>query len=206
MHHAVTRESIERATSLFWEQMLGMPMRAIDENPELADPSTLPGSRLQARCIGTEHLVGSCDLSGAWRGRIEIRLSQSLALEATAAMLMQPPASIEDGDRLDATREIANMIAGTMKSALPRPCSMSVPSAEVASADFCMVPRTEDSVTVFFCHSAGEMMVRVWQEMEVGERLSAAMPENRLEFRPEPQRGQEGWPAVEELVPLAAAS
>jgi CheY-specific phosphatase CheX len=118
-----------------------------------------------ARCIGPEHVVGSCDLDGVWVGRIEVRLSSGLARQATAAMLMQPAESVQPVDTLDATKEIANMIAGTLKSALPRPCTMTVPTAEVESGDFCIVPRTPDSVTVFFHHEAGELMVRVWQQM-----------------------------------------
>jgi hypothetical protein len=54
------------------------------------------------------------------------------------------------------------MIAGTIKSALPRPCAMTVPSAEVEPAGFCIMPRASDSGTVLFCHAAGELMVRVW--------------------------------------------
>lgn len=157
MHEAVTEESIQKATALFWEQMLAMPIRAIVLTSE-------PESAVEARCIGTGHAVGACVLSGAWSGRIEIRLSPALAVEATAAMLMQPAETVVESDLLDATKEIANMVAGTIKSALPRPCAMSVPSAEIESEDFCVLPRTEDSVTVFFHHPAGELLVRVWQE------------------------------------------
>ena len=60
-------------------------------------------------------------------------------------------------------------IAGTIKSALPRPCTMTVPSAEVEFADFCIPPRTADSVTVFFHHDSGELMVRVWEYAMEGE-------------------------------------
>jgi CheY-specific phosphatase CheX len=154
MHVAVTEESIEKANGLFWEQMLAMELRPIAE--------TQWGSK-GVRCIGVEHVVGSCDLSGVWCGRIEVRLSHGLALQATSAMLTQPVESVQPGDTLDATKEIANMIAGTIKSALPRPCTMSVPSAEVEFADFCIPPRTADSVTVFFHHDSGELMVRVWE-------------------------------------------
>jgi hypothetical protein len=78
-------------------------------------------------------------------------------------MLMQPAEQVQSGDTLDATKEIANMIAGTLKSALPRPCTMTVPDAAVELGDFCIPPRTADSVTVFFHHAAGELMVRVWE-------------------------------------------
>ena len=157
----VTEENIEKANALFWEQMLAMELRPI---------SQLPGELV--RCIGKEHVVGSCGLSGVWSGRIEVRLSNGLARQATSAMLMQPAESVAPSDTLDAIREIANMIAGTIKSALPRPCIMTVPSAEVESGDFCVPPRTQNSVTVFFRHAAGELMVRVWEDTrEVGDEL-----------------------------------
>jgi CheY-specific phosphatase CheX len=169
MSVTVTVENIEKASAQFWEQMLSMRLEPIFD--------TL-GAAETVRCIGTGHVVGSCNLSGVWVGRIEVRLSSGLAIEATSAMLMQPAESVLPADTLDATKEIANMIAGTIKSALPRPCSMTVPSAEVESADFCIVPHTSDSVTVFFRHESGELMVRVWQQLGnpevINEGLSLA--------------------------------
>ena len=158
MHVSVTEESIQKANALFWEQMLAMQLDPIEESHWDA-----AGNTTRIRCIGAEHVVGSCDLSGVWCGRIEVRLSRGLVLAATAAMLMQPAEHVQTCDTLDAAKEIANMIAGTLKSALPRPCTMTVPSAEVESGDFCIPPRTLDSVTVFFHHASGELMVRVWE-------------------------------------------
>jgi CheY-specific phosphatase CheX len=158
MHVAVTEKSIQKANALFWEQMLAMrlePVTQAHRDPAQDQPHT--------RCIGADHVVGSCDLSGAWSGRIEVRLSRGLAIHATSAMLMQPVESVELNDMLDATREIANMIAGTIKSALPRPCSMTVPSSEIEPGNFCISPRTPDSISVFFHHTSGELMIRVWE-------------------------------------------
>jgi len=152
MHQSVTEESIQNANAQFWQQMLAMQLTPIDGVAE-----AIPARR----CIGTGHVLGSCSLSGVWCGRIEVRLSRGLALSATSAMLMQPEDCVVDADTLDAAKEIANMIAGTLKSALPRPCSMSVPSAGIENEDLCVLPRTEDSVTVFFAHESGELMVRV---------------------------------------------
>ncbi len=147
MHSAVTEGSIEKANAQFWEQMLAMRLEAVGATA--------------MRSIGTHHVAGSCDLTGAWNGRIEVRLSRGLAICATSAMLMLPADALQAADTLDATKEIANMIAGTLKSALPRPCAMTVPSAEVVPEDFCVLPRTADSLAVFFFHEAGELMVRV---------------------------------------------
>jgi hypothetical protein len=166
MHIAVTEESIQKANSLFWEQMLAMCLAPVESGGR--------GTSLK-RCIGTGHVMGSCSLSGVWNGRIEVRLSRGLALEATSAMLMQPLDRVQDGDTLDATKEIANMIAGTLKSALPRPCTMSVPSAEIECDDFCVLPRTEDSVTVFFAHDSGVLMVRVWEDETMERKASDSL-------------------------------
>lgn len=157
MQVRVSEESIEKANAQFWEQMLAMRLEPI------APAGEAGGASSSARCIGPGHVVGCCDLSGVWAGRIEIRLSRGLAVEATSAMMMQPPDAVQPADILDAAKEIANMVAGTIKSALPRPCAMSVPSAEFESGDFCIPAHTRDSVTVFFHHPAGELMVRVWQ-------------------------------------------
>jgi hypothetical protein len=163
MQIRVTARNIEKANAQFWEQMLAMRLEPIWLPEGSAEEPAL------ARCIGPEHVVGSCDLAGVWVGRIEVRLSSGLVRRATSAMLMQPVESVQAVDTLDATKEIANMIAGTIKSALPRPCTMTVPTAEIEPGDFCIVPRTPDSVTVFFHHEAGELMVRVWQQGLEGE-------------------------------------
>lgn len=163
MHSAVTEASIEKANAQFWGQMLAMEL----------DPVGATGQR----SIGAGHVVGSCDLSGEWNGRIEVRLSKGLAICATSAMLMQPPERVQPGDTLDAIKEIANMIAGTLKSALPRPCVMTVPMADAVAEDFCALPRTADSVALFFRHKSGELMIRV-QEAE----LLAASSESKQVF------------------------
>jgi len=164
MHSAVTESSIERANAQFWEQMLAMQL----------DPVGATGQR----SIGTNHVLGSCDLSGSWNGRIEVRLSKGLAISATAAMLMQPPKTVQPADTLDAIKEIANMIAGTLKSALPRPCVMTVPFAERVEEDFCVLLHTADSISSFFRHETGELMIRVRE----AEFYAAASEENpRLE-------------------------
>lgn len=168
MHIAVTETSIQKANALFWEQMLAMQLEPIPQETDHQD------RRTATRCIGVDHVVGSCSLSGVWSGRIEVRLSRGLALAATSAMLMQAVETVEAADMLDATKEIANMIAGTLKSALPRPCTMTVPSAEIESSDFCILPRTEDSVTVFFHHDSGELMVRVWEDAPAVSSSEAA--------------------------------
>ena len=115
-------------------------------------------------CVDAGHLLGSVNLSGAWKGRIEVRLAEGLAYAATGAMMMQAADSVGEADALDAAKEIANMIAGTIKSSLPRPCAMTVPESAVETEGYCKQPRSEDSLVVMFRHEAGDLMVRIWEQ------------------------------------------
>jgi CheY-specific phosphatase CheX len=91
-------------------------------------------------------------------------MAEGLAYQATAAMMMQPLDTVGEADALDATKEIANMIAGVIKSSLPRPCTMTVPESIVEAEIFCGAPQTEDSLVVAFSHASGDMMVRIWEQ------------------------------------------
>jgi CheY-specific phosphatase CheX len=150
MRAQLDEQSVIKANSQFWEQMLVMTL-----------DSTLVVERF---CLGAGHILGRVDLSGEWRGRIEVRIGRGLAYEATAAMMMQPIDTVVEGDALDAVKEIANMIAGAIKSSLPRPCIMALPESTVETVGFCGQPRTENSLSVAFRHAAGDLMVHVWEQ------------------------------------------
>lgn len=182
----VTEEGISKANAQFWEQMLGIQLESLGE--------------LHGRCIGEEHVLGSCDLAGVWSGRIEVRLTTGLARAATSAMLMQPAEGIGTEDLLDATREIANMIAGTIKSALPRPCTMTVPNAEIHRSDFCDIERNRSALCVFFQHASGELMIRV-TEAEQAEQAENSPPAGQAH---EPVRMPDAHQAFSALRPIEA--
>ncbi|HEX4031124.1 MAG TPA: chemotaxis protein CheX [Terracidiphilus sp.] len=150
MQAQLDEDSIINASTQFWEQMLAITLK----------PVAISGKF----CVGERHLIGGVNLAGVWKGRIEVRMSEGLAYRATAAMLMMPVESVAEADTIDATKEIANMIAGTIKSALPRPCTMAVPDAVVEPADFCDIQRTEETLAVAFEHPDGDMMVRICEQ------------------------------------------
>ena len=143
----VDESSIIQANSQFWEQMLAMRLDPMDTSDEF--------------CLGSGHVLGTVNLSGAWTGSIEVRMDEHLTQEATAAMLMQPVEEVRETDALDAAKEITNMIAGGIKSSLPRPCAMTVPESRVAQEPYCGQMRNRYSVAVAFRQAAGEMMVSV---------------------------------------------
>jgi CheY-specific phosphatase CheX len=150
MRAQVDEQCVIKANSQFWEQMLAMTL----------DPLSAPGEF----CVAAGHVLGCVTLGGVWKGRIEVRMAEGLAYQATAAMMMQPVETVGEADALDATKEIANMIAGTIKSSLPRPCTMTVPESAVEADGYCSVAQTEDSLVVAFRHSSGDLMVRIWEQ------------------------------------------
>ena len=107
MRAQIDEKHLIEASTRFWEQMVAMKL-----NPEPIQ---------QEFCVGRQHLLGRIDLSGAWNGRVEIRMAVDLARVATAAMLMQPLETVADADMMDALSEVANMVAGAIKSSLPCP-------------------------------------------------------------------------------------
>ena len=107
MRADLDEKGIAHANSQIWEQMLAMNLVAAASS--------------EGFCIGEGHVRGSIQLSGAWTGLVEVRLAAGLANQATATMLMQSIESVSEEDILDAAKEIANMIAGVIKSLLPRP-------------------------------------------------------------------------------------
>lgn len=146
MSAPVSESQIAQANSQFWGPMLGVEMQLVAQ--EAAD------------WIADSHVAGWCQLSGAWSGRIEVRLTHGLATMATSAMLALPEESVQEADVMDAVKEIANMIAGTIKSTLPRPCSMTVPEAVVdASAELAAA-----SSSAQFQHDSGQIIVRLIEQ------------------------------------------
>jgi CheY-specific phosphatase CheX len=150
MKAKLDEQNVTKANAQFWEQMLAMPLETMFSPEQF--------------CLGAGHMSGVVALHGAWKGRIEVRMANGLAYEATAAMMMQALDTVAEADALDAAKEIANMIAGTIKSSLPRPCSMTVPESAVEREEFRGPAGTEDSLFVAFRHSAGDMMVRIWEQ------------------------------------------
>jgi CheY-specific phosphatase CheX len=150
MRAQVDEQCVIKANSQFWEQMLAMSLNTL--------------ARPEEFCAGSGHVLGSVNLGGVWKGRIEVRMAGPLAYQATAAMMMQPLETVVEADALDATKEIANMIAGTIKSSLPRPCTMTIPESVVEADGFCNPEPTEDSLVVAFRHATGDLMVRVWEQ------------------------------------------
>ena len=67
-------------------------------------------------------------LSGAYIGAIMLQCSPPAARDAAAALFSVSPDDVTQAEVVDAMGEIANMVGGNVKSMLPGPSTLSLPS------------------------------------------------------------------------------
>jgi hypothetical protein len=150
MRALLDEQSVINANAQFWEQMLAIKLE--------------PVPMAEIFCVGTRHLLGTVELSGVWKGRIEVRIDEKLAYLATAAMLMQSGGhSRRSGYHGRHQRDHQHDCGCPQVLSLPRPCSMTVPESMVEPERICESQRTESTLAVGFRHAEGDLMVRVWE-------------------------------------------
>ena len=77
-----------------------------------------------------QHLLTGCvQISGAWEGVVVVHCSAELARQVTARMFRLTPETVSDDDMKDVLGELANMIGGNIKTLLPGPSGLSLPTA-----------------------------------------------------------------------------
>src|SRR5262245_33704720 len=141
---------IEQIVQSIFSSMLGMEaVRASEGEPEL-----------QERVLGTIQITGAKSMS------VILGVCDNVARAATAAMLQLPLADVSDNDARDVVAELVNMIGGNLKSVLPGPCFLSLPTV-VAGQDLGLqVPGAELVEDALLQCEAGGMRVRVFAQLK----------------------------------------
>jgi chemotaxis protein CheX len=75
-----------------------------------------------------DKVTGCVHLSGAYTGAIMLQCSPPAARDAAAALFSVSPDDVTPAEVVDAMGEIANMVGGNVKSMLPGPSTLSLPS------------------------------------------------------------------------------
>ncbi len=84
---------------------------------------------------GKENTLAGCvHITGEWQGTIAVTCPMGLAKKAAGIMFSQAEDESTTDDIRDALGELANMTGGNIKSLLPEPCYLSLPT--VAVTDF----------------------------------------------------------------------
>lgn len=148
-------EMIEQIAQCVFSTMLNVDLVRVDEPPP-ADQELL---------LATVHLAGQ------WTGSVVLGLSPAVAQEGAAAMLGISAGEVTAADQQDVAAELVNMIGGNLKSLLPGPTFLSLPTI-VCGREFGLRVRDAellDDVMLACC--AGLLRVRLYT------RLNAAGPE-----------------------------
>lgn len=84
-----------------------------------------------------EQLLTAIQIAGEWMGSVVLALSPAIAREAASSMLEIPISAVNQTDLSDVAAELVNMVGGNLKSLLPGPSYLSLPTI-IAGSDFGM--------------------------------------------------------------------
>ncbi len=75
-----------------------------------------------------ERMTGCVQISGTWRGAVVLQTTEGFVKRAACQMLDISEAEVTSADMEDTLSEITNMIGGNIKSQVPSPSYLSLPS------------------------------------------------------------------------------
>ena len=104
-------------------------------------------------------------ISGAWEGAVRVECPAQHAADAAARMFSIAPSTASDSDARDVLGELANVVSGNVKSLLPAPSALSMPTVTSAAraGDVAPVPGTVLVRHVAFVTAPGLLHVSVWE-------------------------------------------
>jgi chemotaxis protein CheX len=144
----VTGDQIAEITKDVWSSFL-----ALDLEVAAVDPT---------RDLDGGVVTGCVHVSGEWEGSVFVECSRSHAEAAAEAMFAAAPGSLTSDEVGDALGELTNMIGGNVKSLLPAPSKLSIPSVAMGNCQV-RVPGSTLVDAVTLIGAAGPVHVTVWK-------------------------------------------
>jgi len=108
-------------------------------------------------------LAGCIQITGEWQGSVVLYIPHDLGKKIAATMFSLNESDVDDQQVKDITGEITNIIAGNIKSILPPPCTISLPSVAVTD-DNLHHPGSEILTSVTFDCEGMQFLVVMLQE------------------------------------------
>ncbi|MCE9605536.1 MAG: chemotaxis protein CheX [Planctomycetia bacterium] len=118
-------------------------------------------------------LLAAVHIVGEWTGSVVLALSQPVATSAAAAMLQVSADEVTENDRTDVAAELVNMVGGNLKSLLPGPSFLSLPTT-VSGREFGVQVRDAESLyDVALASEYGPLQVRLFAKHAAAAIASA---------------------------------
>jgi hypothetical protein len=83
---------------------------------------------------GPVEVAARVNIGGAWEGTVSLSLSLDVARHFAATMLGRAAPSLSEAEVRDVIAELAHVVAGNVKGALPGPSSVFIPRVVAATA------------------------------------------------------------------------
>jgi chemotaxis protein CheX len=128
-------EEICQYTENIWKSILDLDVKKTNE--EYSPP---PGESLFAGCV---------HISGKWEGAVVLDCPTELAKKVASLMFKLTEDELSSDLVQDALGELTNMTGGNLKSLLPEPCYLSLPTVTVTECGL-KIPGSELTTTVIF--------------------------------------------------------
>ncbi len=153
-------EHVDQLVAGVWEQILQLPVCTGDAGGSIA----------------TSHrqMAAFVQISGRWDGTVSLHCTQDFAAVVAAKMFNIRPNDVTPRDELDALGELANMIGGNLKSLLPSPSHLSLPTVIDGASYSARVPGSR-VVSRHHYETAGHpFSIRVMERQKHRSILAAA--------------------------------
>jgi chemotaxis protein CheX len=145
----VSAEEIIVITQEVWSSFLQLELEPVGTDP---------------RSSATEGLVATVQLSGAWAGAVQLECPPGHAAAAAGQMFSTAAAGLSEEQVHDALGELANIVTGNVKSLLPSPSALSLPSVASGGSGEAPLPGASLVCRVAFVAAPGDLHVSVWKE------------------------------------------
>jgi len=117
----------------------------------------------QAPALTGRTTTGCVHVTGAWQGSVLLETGSDSAQAAAEAMFGADPGGLSAEEVSDALGELTNMVGGNIKSLLPSPSTLSVPSVAEGVDYTVRVPGATRLITVPLVSPTGPVLVSIWK-------------------------------------------
>ncbi len=146
----VTAEEISSIAQEVWESLLGMPLLPHPLGPD-------------APALQGQSMTGCVSVSGAWNGSVFLQCDLEVAAALAESMFAADPGTLGEDEVSDALGELTNMVGGNIKSLLPAPSRLSVPSIAQGESYSVRVPGAVLLHRVVLVCAPGPVHISVWK-------------------------------------------
>jgi chemotaxis protein CheX len=123
----------------------------------------LPTEQLEDRELAAPAMSVAVHISGGWNGVVLFWPTESFANQAAAILFAMPLENVTPADAQDCMAELGNMLAGNLKSLLPGPSSLSLPTVTCGTNHQIMIRRAALNAEYRFCCAGESMLVQLFE-------------------------------------------